>query len=358
MSDQPYKPTMQSMGAVGNGNGHHDDDGESIPPTTFAPRSEMKTPPGGVSRETYLDLPQDDKNSLIYEEMVAMREESTRAEFARAGREESRKKSYETREEKRDAIVDALGGKIDASINDARSDRMSHANDRAEWRAAVVSLSKTQLAFDAQLAKMPAAITDAVTKAVTAAVGKQIDNLNERYDRKLAGIVQQLGDNNEGILRANGRITSVDDRVDEVAMRQVAHGIAHEAMRNEIGTVPHEVDVGSSLTDRSPEAAKKRDENAKVGTGIKGQLARHDKNVVSIHTKSAALLMLGGAGATGLAKIAETYGIEWSAVAVAAGSLVGVLGVGAKRAVDRARAWIVARRIKVSEATDGPEKNK
>lgn len=324
------------------GNGHTDDSGPG-----------PETQRGAVSRETYLEMPQEDKNSLIYEELGAIRGEMTRAEFARASREETRRKDYESRERARDKTIEDLGGKIDASINDARADRMSHANERREIQDRVSGLAQNQLRFDAKLDSMPAVIAAEVTKAVTAKVGSMIDNVvkaqdnrNTTFERQIEGLKREDADIRQEGLRAHGRITLLDQRVEEKELEQDDQ-IA--AIKAEIGTVPHELETRGSLSDQTPEQRKLHEDNAKKGTGIKGHLAALNNNLVTMN--AGRLMLAGGALLTpgALVEIGKAWGPEWAIGIASLGTLIGFSLAKAKKTRARIAAWWAARRIKVTE---------
>jgi hypothetical protein len=339
MTDQ--KRTLQSMTAVsGNGNGQHEED-ELPPQTDHDPLSQMKTPPGGLPLAEFMGLKGDHRDAYIHSEIAAFRIEFTRQGASHASRD--REVSLELRQ---------LGRNIEVALKDAHLDRVAAERDRAETQKQYGEI-KLQLdghdrAFD-QIDKDIAELG-----RITGDEAKKTEDRHHLVMESLKGLKTQLGENNVDIRRVNGRITMLDGRFDEVVLAQQAARVSLEALNEEIGTVPHVVDAGTSLIDRTPEAAKKREENAKQGTGIKGQLARHDKNVVTLSAKSAAWLALGGAGGSGLIKIGEVYGAEYSALIVAGGALVTSLGFGVKRVVERAKEALQARRIKVTPVPSLP----
>lgn len=338
MSDQQRKGTLPSMQAVGgksSGNGHHDES----PATEWEPRSEMQTPAEGtpldiLSAEAFLNLPQEDKNALIHGEFAANRRAITRQEAAHA-------------ELKR--AFDHLGGKVDAALTDARADRISHANDRKEWRAELTAQKQTLAQFDAHLARMSLTIAARVTKDVTAAIEKQIDNLTTVFTSKVDGLKRSDSETKQSLARAHGRIGLHDDRLDKIEMHENVQDARLRGVEADIGEVPHKLDPRGSLQDQTPEQVKQREENAAKGTGIRGDIARIDNNVSALSGRrlavAGAVLMTPGV----LMEIGKTWGPEW---AIGIASVVTLAGASVAR-VKKARAWLAAwwagKRIKVTE---------
>lgn len=356
MSDRPIRGTLQSMGVVrpGGGNGGNGHDGEE-PMTEAEPRSQFDTPPRGsklVLPKDLQALPEKERWFYVHNELVAIREGQQTQEIERANRERVRKADYERRENDRDALVAGLTVQYEGLIdgNRVRDRKQQETNAKLfELLGENGHLSAKVQALDVQLARMPFTITEAAAKAVSERVGKQIDNLVERFESKLDGVKRADAETKKSLTRAQGRIALHDDRIDGLELREHAQDVRIGGVEADIGTVPHKLDHRESLRDLTPAQIKEREENAAKGTGIRGEIARVDANVVALNGKRLALMGLAAATPTGIVEIGKAFGPEWSAVAVAALAAITVVVGGVRKARQRLAEWLQARRIKVSE---------
>ena len=349
MTEHTRKGTLQSMGAVGgngngNGNGHHHDDAE--PMTEYEPRSEMKTPPGGTPLGVFLKMTQEDKNAYIHGELVAIREKQSLQESERGNRESVRKSDYERREAERDGKIIDLTVKVETAMMDARSDRQASAKQYGEITLTLEGHDRALDQVDKDIVELGRAADEEAKKA---------EDRHHTLMTAIGGVKTQVGENNVDIRRVNGRITLHDDRLDAIEMHDNAQDARIVDVVADLGVVPHKLDHRESLSDLTPQQIKQREENAAKGTGIRGDIARIDSNVVAMNGSRLALagavLVTPGA----LVEIGKAFGPEWAFAGAAAASLLGI-GI-AKTRTTRARiaAWWAARRIKVSTIKD-PEK--